>query len=166
MKTQYIKDLVAGKSGTVIGIISAMGEITTGTKKDGTTFTNQRAKVSDNSSTVTLQLWGDQCGLFKNDDIYLFEEYFVTEYKGAREITKGKFGKTTASRASDLLPKPDTLDAFETSTPASVATNEDIDQRIGRASKVTKAYIKVLKDEGCESPDGCSAVWNTEMMRK
>jgi replication factor A1 len=53
------------------------------------------ATIKDESGEITLTLWGDDIDRVKEGDKISIEKGWVSEFKGAVQISAGKYGKIT-----------------------------------------------------------------------
>lgn len=82
---------VGQKKVDVTGTITAIGEKRVVNLKAGGTSTVCDATLSDESGAIKVPLWGEH--QFKVGDKVQISNGFTTSYKGALQLSIGKFGK-------------------------------------------------------------------------
>lgn len=179
-QVSYINTLTPeSKSPTIIGLVVDVGEIKTGNKQDGTTYKKQEVILRDNSvgntadaefAKIKLTLWDNECGLLGNGAIYKVKGY-VKEWNGELVLQKGKFGKITPALEEDMLPTISTIpkgDAFtDSGDDMSVSPTPQKVDEFDYAIRMTKAFIKLIKDEGAEGAIvNVASVWNTAIINQ
>ena len=53
------------------------------------------AVLEDDSGSITLVLWGDECQQVNENDVVKIENGFVKEWNGNLQLSVGKYGKMT-----------------------------------------------------------------------
>jgi len=66
------------------------------------------AKLQDNTGTVKLTLWNEQCDQVKVGDTVKISNGYVSEYQGEMQLSTGKFGSL------EVVSKEDTTKPAET----------------------------------------------------
>ena len=88
-----ISELQAGQGKVdVTGQVTEIGEVRTFNKfgKDGRVA---NAKIKDDSGEMTLTLWNEQVDQVKVGSKVQITNGYVSEYKGEKQLSTGKFGK-------------------------------------------------------------------------
>lgn len=153
----------------VQGFIESVGDIKTGTRKDGEEYKRQELTLTDESTSIILTLWGEDCSTLKPQHYYRVDGV-IKNHEGILSIQKSKFGKISEVQGIDLTPNNDTSDGFFESDsppdpPRGVDVQEDNKNAQQFAKEILHDFIDAMKEKGCVTPDGCSAVWNTAMMQ-
>ncbi|MBS3147588.1 DNA-binding protein [Candidatus Woesearchaeota archaeon] len=88
-----IKDLQAGQG--KIDIIVEIAELQEPRTFDkfGKSGKVANAKAKDASGEITLSLWNEQCDLVKQGDKVHIINGWVSEFKGEKQLSTGKFGQ-------------------------------------------------------------------------
>lgn len=88
-----IKDLQSGqgKVDVVVEIVQVQEPRTF--EKFGKSGKVANAKAKDASGEITLSLWNEQCDLVKQGDKVHIINGWVSEFKGEKQLSTGKFGR-------------------------------------------------------------------------
>lgn len=88
-----IKDLQSGqgKVDVVVEIVQIQEPRTF--EKFGKSGKVANAKAKDASGEITLSLWNEQCDLVKQGDKVHIINGWVSEFKGEKQLSTGKFGR-------------------------------------------------------------------------
>ena len=169
MEKQLISDVKSQKtkSPRIVGFISKVGEIFTGNKPDGSQYKKQNVTVTDNSGSIELTLWGDDCGLLGHYAAYDIEG-FLKEYNGNVSLQKGKYGKITPCEKSDMLDVPfgTLLAPPTTSQPTKEIQEQILAESIEYAKKITGEFIDyMLEKDQIAAIQNAASVWNTAMIQ-
>ncbi|HLC32588.1 MAG TPA: SOSS complex subunit B family protein [Candidatus Nanoarchaeia archaeon] len=88
-----IKDLQAGQGKIDLEVEVVSIEAPRTFDKFGKSGKVANAKVKDESGEITMSLWNEQCDLIKAGmKVKIFNGY-VSEYKGEKQLSTGKFGR-------------------------------------------------------------------------
>ena len=88
-----IKDLQAGQGKIDIVVEIAELQETRTFEKFGKSGKVANAKARDASGEITLSLWNEQCDLVKQGDKVHIINGWVSEFKGEKQLSTGKFGR-------------------------------------------------------------------------
>ena len=88
-----IKDLQAGQGKVDIVVEIAELQEPRTFEKFGKSGKVANAKARDVSGEITLSLWNEQCDLVKQGDKVHIINGWVSEFKGEKQLSTGKFGK-------------------------------------------------------------------------
>jgi len=88
-----IKDLQAGQGKVDIVVEIATLQEPRTFDKFGKSGKVANAKAKDASGEITLSLWNEQCDLVKQGDKVHITNGWVSEFKGEKQLSTGKFGK-------------------------------------------------------------------------
>jgi replication factor A1 len=77
---------------SVTGKVESVGEPRTVNLKAGGTNTVADAKISDESGSIKLSLWGDDINKIQPGDTVSIENGYINTFKGEDSINVGKFG--------------------------------------------------------------------------
>ncbi len=95
-----ISELKGGSAqGTISGEITNVEEPREVLTKYGKKTRVANATLQDDSGSVTLSLWGDDIDKIANGDKVSIENGWVSEYKGNLQVSPGKYGKMTVTKA-------------------------------------------------------------------
>ena len=92
MKISELK-IGTGKVNITAKVVSKEEPRDINTKFGATRVAN--AVIEDDSGSVKLVLWGDDCDKAAEGDNIKIENGFVKEWQGEMQLTVGKFGKMT-----------------------------------------------------------------------
>jgi replication factor A1 len=77
---------------SVTGKVEGIGEPRTVNLKAGGTNTVADAKISDETGSIKLSLWGDDINKIQPGDTVSIENGYINTFKGEDSINVGKFG--------------------------------------------------------------------------
>jgi replication factor A1 len=77
---------------SVIGKVESIGEPRTVNLKAGGTNTVADARISDETGSIKLSLWGDDINKIQPGDTVSIENGYINTFKGEDSINIGKFG--------------------------------------------------------------------------
>jgi replication factor A1 len=77
---------------SVTGKVESVGEPRTVNLKAGGTNTVADARVSDETGSIKLSLWGDDINKIQSGDTVSIENGYINTFKGEDSINVGKFG--------------------------------------------------------------------------
>jgi replication factor A1 len=77
---------------SVTGKVDSVGEPRTVNLKAGGTNTVADARISDETGSVKLSLWGDDINKIQPGDTVSIENGYINTFKGEDSINIGKFG--------------------------------------------------------------------------
>ncbi len=77
---------------SVTGKVESVGEPRTVNLKTGGTNTVADARISDDSGSIKLSLWGDDINKIQPGDTVSIENGYINTFKGEDSINVGKFG--------------------------------------------------------------------------
>lgn len=77
---------------SVTGKVESIGEPRTVNLKAGGTNTVADAKISDETGSIKLSLWGDDINKIQPGDTVSIENGYINTFKGEDSINVGKFG--------------------------------------------------------------------------
>jgi len=83
----------------IIGVIKEVGEERT-FNKYGRELRVSNAVIEDESGSIKLTLWNEDCGKFKEGDKVHIINGYVSEFQGEMQLTSGKFGKIELANGS------------------------------------------------------------------
>jgi replication factor A1 len=77
---------------SVTGKVESVGEPRTVNLKAGGTNTVADARISDETGSIKLSLWGDDINKIQSGDTVSIENGYINTFKGEDSINVGKFG--------------------------------------------------------------------------
>ncbi|MFL6308404.1 MAG: OB-fold nucleic acid binding domain-containing protein [Nitrososphaera sp.] len=77
---------------SVTGKVESVGEPRTVNLKTGGTNTVADARISDETGSIKLSLWGDDINKIQAGDTVSIENGYINTFKGEDSINVGKFG--------------------------------------------------------------------------
>jgi len=77
---------------SITGKVESVGEPRTVNLKAGGTNTVADARVSDETGSIKLSLWGDDINKIQPGDTVSIENGYINTFKGEDSINVGKFG--------------------------------------------------------------------------
>ena len=77
---------------SVTGKVESVGEPRTVNLKAGGTNTVADARISDETGSIKLSLWGDDINKIQTGDTVSIENGYINTFKGEDSINVGKFG--------------------------------------------------------------------------
>jgi replication factor A1 len=77
---------------SVTGKVESVGEPRTVNLKSGGTNTVADARISDETGSIKLSLWGDDINKIQPGDAVSIENGYINTFKGEDSINVGKFG--------------------------------------------------------------------------
>jgi replication factor A1 len=77
---------------SVTGKVDSVGEPRTVNLKAGGTNTVADARISDETGSIKLSLWGDDINKIQPGDMVSIENGYINTFKGEDSINIGKFG--------------------------------------------------------------------------
>ena len=77
---------------SVTGKVESVGEPRTVNLKAGGTNTVADARISDETGSIKLSLWGDDINKIQPGDMVSIENGYINTFKGEDSINVGKFG--------------------------------------------------------------------------
>jgi len=77
---------------SVTGKVESVGEPRTVNLKTGGTNTVADARISDETGSIKLSLWGDDINKIQSGDTVSIENGYINTFKGEDSINVGKFG--------------------------------------------------------------------------
>ena len=77
---------------SVTGKVESVGEPRTVNLKAGGTNTVADARISDETGSIKLSLWGDDINKIQSGDTVSVENGYINTFKGEDSINVGKFG--------------------------------------------------------------------------
>jgi replication factor A1 len=77
---------------SVTGKVDSIGEPRTVNLKAGGTNTVADARISDETGSIKLSLWGDDINKIQPGDTVSIENGYINTFKGEDSINVGKFG--------------------------------------------------------------------------
>jgi replication factor A1 len=77
---------------SVTGKVESVGEPRTVNLKAGGTNTVADARISDETGSIKLSLWGDDINKIQTGDTVSVENGYINTFKGEDSINVGKFG--------------------------------------------------------------------------
>ena len=77
---------------SVTGKVDSVGEPRTVNLKAGGTNTVADARISDETGSIKLSLWGDDINKIQPGDTVSIENGYINTFKGEDSINIGKFG--------------------------------------------------------------------------
>lgn len=81
------------KKGGFIGLVTQMGPISEGTKKDGSVWTKRIITLQDGTGTQGLTAWGADMDHFEINHKYEIDNPYWSEYQGRPQLSLGKYAK-------------------------------------------------------------------------
>lgn len=88
-----IEALQDRENATIEGVILEVFEPKEITRKTGEALRLQEVLVDDGYNSIILTLWADDINSLKQNERVRIVNGYVTEYKGNKKISKGKYGK-------------------------------------------------------------------------
>lgn len=97
-----IQDAIKVKKGNIVAKITKLGEIKTGTTKNGQNFRRQTIHIEDNSATFEMTVWDEFP--FPVGSIVKIESPFWKEYQGKTQLSPGQYCKMSLGTEADMIP--------------------------------------------------------------
>lgn len=91
------------KNSSVIVKVLSLGELATGTKKDGSQYKKMSAVVKDNSDVQELTLWDGDIGRVEAGKVYKLESPYWSFYKEKPQLGLGQYCTVHLASESDML---------------------------------------------------------------
>ena len=76
------------------------------------------AKLQDETGTIKLTLWNEQCDQVNNGDTVKISNGYVSEYQGEMQLSTGKFGSLEVVEKGEAVPEAAPEAPAEPSAPA------------------------------------------------
>lgn len=168
MTAEYktIAQAKADKKGSIIAKLVSLGELTSGTKKDGGTWQKQTGVLKDNSEAMEITFWGEDIGKMEPGKYYFLENPFWSEYKDKTQLSLGKFAIVAEATEANLIkvdghktmdaPKPEpTNDEYlkkkQQEILANMPTGTELELIQNEIKKLQKIEAVVSKELGADS---------------